>query len=66
MTNTNLSRRLINIGKYSFADFKINLPDSFYYAIVAKNFVILSKILKTFIHGLSVAAGSRHSRAGRL
>jgi hypothetical protein len=31
------------------------------YAIIAKNFVILAKILKTIIHGLSVAAGSRHS-----
>jgi hypothetical protein len=28
------------------------------YAIVPKNFVFLEKILKTFIHGLSVEAGS--------
>ena len=31
--------------------------DTFNYAIIAKNFVVLEKMLKTFIHGLSGAAG---------
>jgi hypothetical protein len=44
----------------------MNNLNSKQYAIINRDFVILAKILKTFIHGLSVEAGSRHSRASRL